>query len=399
MNFFQEFRTETKLLLVVALAAVTLAVGGVLLLKVGLGPSSPTPIEEQQESEEDLDSSTMPRDQAELDFAGWQTYRNDEFGFEVKYPENFVNKEYPSGIRSSEVFGIQFVDQKWEEGHYPSLTISVIETKLSPREWLEKYSDPVSESSPGDIPEPAVGYRNAQDTIVNGRIALNVEFIAASDISNSTLIQGESNRLYRIDAISSGLGDFPQEAYSQILSTFRFVNSEIVVVDKKDVWFADTLSGEVVLSSKDAVVNTTRSEELSCAYPTVDLKRYRGNFELGFEGKSLDLGQMEFVGIYAEFEVLSFPGGITFLVISQSAGCNGRTYQMVGYTNNGLSIIPFEKEGKKSIDIYGYGLNIEETLLTSSFYSQGDGLVHKEYYSWNPNEDKFVFVKEETQPL
>ncbi|OHA64969.1 MAG: hypothetical protein A2940_02495 [Candidatus Wildermuthbacteria bacterium RIFCSPLOWO2_01_FULL_48_29] len=217
MHFFQEFRTETKLLLLVAIAVVILVLGGVLLLKVGLGPSSPTP----------PPPAPAPSPQAqteEVDTSAWQTYRNDEFGFEVKYPKNFVNKEYPSGIRSSEVFGIQFVDQKWGEGHYPSLTISVIETELSPREWLEKYSDPVSESSPGDIPEPAVGYRNAQDTIVNGRTALSVEFIATSDMSNSTLIQGESNRLYHIDAISSGLGDFPQEAYSQILSTFRFVD-------------------------------------------------------------------------------------------------------------------------------------------------------------------------------
>ena len=80
MTFFQEFRTETKLLLVVALAAVILAAGGIWLLKgVGLEPSSPSP----------PPPAPAPSPQAqteEVDISAWQIYRNDEYGFEVKYP-------------------------------------------------------------------------------------------------------------------------------------------------------------------------------------------------------------------------------------------------------------------------------------------------------------------------
>src|SRR3990170_1187379 len=48
MSFFQEFRTETKLLLVVALAAIIIAVGGLLLLRT-ISPSAPERIPETEQ--------------------------------------------------------------------------------------------------------------------------------------------------------------------------------------------------------------------------------------------------------------------------------------------------------------------------------------------------------------
>ena len=48
MSFFQEFRTETKLLLVVALAAIIIAVGGILLLRT-ISPSAPERIPETEQ--------------------------------------------------------------------------------------------------------------------------------------------------------------------------------------------------------------------------------------------------------------------------------------------------------------------------------------------------------------
>ena len=85
---FQDFKTEIKLLLIVAFAAVAISVGGIFLLQgVGLGPSSPTPVPvSSQQSQNDI-----------LDTIDWQIYRNEEYGFEIKYPNNYFLSGSGSG--------------------------------------------------------------------------------------------------------------------------------------------------------------------------------------------------------------------------------------------------------------------------------------------------------------
>jgi hypothetical protein len=154
----------------------------------------------------------------------WKTYRNEEYGFELRYPESFFSQDYPSGIRRGEKFGVSFADEKWEgQGvHNPSLIVSVIATELSPQEWLEENYDPAVVHPPECSADPPFGYRDVQDTTVNGMAAIKFQFLTTSDSSMTTVIQGPGT-LYRIAAISSGLGNFPKELYDQILSTFKLL--------------------------------------------------------------------------------------------------------------------------------------------------------------------------------
>lgn len=152
----------------------------------------------------------------------WKTYRNEEYRFELRYPENFFSKEYSSRIRrGGEKFLVGFADKKWESQgvHNPELIVSVIATELSPQEWLEEYYDPAVISNS----DPPFGYRNVQETTVNGMAAIQFQFLTTSDSSANTIIQGKPGTLYRIAAISSGLGNFPKELYEQILSSFKFL--------------------------------------------------------------------------------------------------------------------------------------------------------------------------------
>jgi hypothetical protein len=73
-------KTNWKLLAIVA-AFAFIAGGAILLLKTIQAPVAQTP-----------QSVPSPQPQT-LDTSGWQTYRNDEFGFEVKYPKDCSIRE------------------------------------------------------------------------------------------------------------------------------------------------------------------------------------------------------------------------------------------------------------------------------------------------------------------
>lgn len=175
-----------------------------------------------------IETKPTPTHAPNDDLVSWKTHRNEKHGFELAYPDNYFSNEYFSGNGNGKKFGVSFADKKWEgQGvHNPSLVVRVIATELSPREWLEENYDPAVLPSPSSDSEPPFGYRDVQDTTVNGMAAIQFQFLTTSDTSENTLIQGNSDTLYRITAISSGIGNFSQELYNQILSTFKLLRQQ-----------------------------------------------------------------------------------------------------------------------------------------------------------------------------
>jgi len=93
---FKDFHAEIKTLVIVAVIAVVVSVGAILLLKTIQAPVAQTP-------------PPVPSPQPQtLDTSNWQTYRNDEFGFEMKYPSNWEIEE-EGFISMSRILGIQEV--------------------------------------------------------------------------------------------------------------------------------------------------------------------------------------------------------------------------------------------------------------------------------------------------
>ena len=75
---FKNFQVEIKTFVIVAVIAVIVSVAGILLLRDDARDQVlPTP-------------SPVPTGQSPIDTSTWQTYRSDEFGFDIKYPGNWM---------------------------------------------------------------------------------------------------------------------------------------------------------------------------------------------------------------------------------------------------------------------------------------------------------------------
>jgi len=198
-----------KLPLVIALVAVILAVGGILLLKTIQAPVVQTP-------------SSVPSPQPQtLDTSGWQTYRNDEFGFEVRYPSDwkvtglaistqFAMNAYCQSVKKIDEQPPPDSGSAWVFHSSVQICAKAREDTLSLAEFMQQeYGDRLESWF--------------ETTEINGMLVYRSGGDRSAD---ATLFLQSGN--YRIQLTSAVVADneHREERVSQvnqILSTFRFV--------------------------------------------------------------------------------------------------------------------------------------------------------------------------------
>ena len=223
MNLLKDFKTEIKTFFLVVLIAVVISFSGILLLKtMQLAPivQAPQPAPSPQPQTPDKSDFTLsPSTPLGINSVeGWQTYRNEELGFEVKYPGIYDGECKPHVETTSTGESI--------------VRIGPIHVSVEDSEGvtLSEYVDQVIRRYE-KARDPSYSLESRTDTTLGDKKAIQVVITwCGAGCNNPHVIYVEKgSKIYQFvfdDGVLNHcpikLDELPSETASQILSTFRF---------------------------------------------------------------------------------------------------------------------------------------------------------------------------------
>lgn len=228
MLFLTQGKTNWRYILIVLILAVI--VGGLTLYSTKIFPRiKRTPIINPPK----LDKETVI-DETELkekteETGEWKTYRNEEYGFEMRYPPDYYISQSGKGVEIAHV--------KWKNQfiHHPSLSLEVIETKYSidkfAREEIKKARDEGYTVCPEEgFTMHCVSEFAEEIKIGNNIRTLRYKIWGVSGGGEIILVEKEPHPgwIIKIDNHIAGSRDpgeesIPKKVLDQMLSTFRFL--------------------------------------------------------------------------------------------------------------------------------------------------------------------------------